>query len=90
MQMPGAASTQNATKRKIAFDPSGFFKSAYERKGLLWDQRLNLIRMLAPTPLGRLRNLWIGLSCVHVSTQKFVDTSILVHLREFKVTLADA
>ena len=59
-------------------------------KSLGDNARLELIRMLAPTPLGRLRNLWIGLSCVHVSTRKFVDTSILVHLREFKVTWADA
>lgn len=59
-------------------------------KSLRYNARLEFIRVLAPTPLGRLRNLRLGLSCVHVSTQKFVDTSISLQLQEFNVSSPDA
>jgi hypothetical protein len=50
---------------------------------------LEFIRMLAPTAFARVSSL-AGVSelctCVH---QKFVDTSILVQLRQFKVSSPD-
>lgn len=51
------------------------------------NARLEFIRMPPPATLGRPHRF--SLSCVHVSTQKFVDTSILLQSPKLKVTLPD-